>query len=105
MFKLKIKKGDTVKVIAGKDKGKVGEVAQAFPQENKVIVTGINEVKRHTKPSKTNQGGIVAKAMPINVSNVMFFDKKSNKASKVGYKFLEDGSKKRVMRNSGEIIE
>ena len=105
MFKLKIKKGDTVKVLAGKSKGKVGEVMQAFPKENKVLVSGVNEVKKHTKPSKTSQGGIIAKPMPIHASNVMFFDKKSNKASKIGYKFLDDGAKKRVMRASGEIIE
>jgi large subunit ribosomal protein L24 len=105
MLKLKIKKGDTVKVLAGKDKGKVGEIVKAFPKENKVLVSGVNEVKKHTKPSKTSQGGIVAKAMPIHVSNVMFFDKKNNKASKIGYKFLDDGTKKRVMKISGEIIE
>lgn len=105
MVKLKIKKGDTVKVITGKDKGKVGEVVKAFPKDNKVLVSGVNEVKRHTKPSKTNQGGIISKAMPINVSNITFFDKKANKATKIGYKFLDDGTKKRVMKVSGEIIE
>ena len=105
MTKLKIKKGDTVKVITGKDKGKIGEIVKVLPKDNKVLVSGVNEMKKHTKPSKTNQGGIVVKSMPINVSNVMFFDKKTNKASKVGYKFLDDGTKKRVMRSSGEIIE
>lgn len=105
MVKLKIKKGDTVKVITGKDKGKVGEVIKAFPSENKVLVSGVNEVKRHTKPSKTNQGGIVSKPMPINVSNVMYLDKKTNKEAKIGYKFLDDGTKKRVVKSSGEIIE
>ena len=105
MLKLKIKKGDTIKVIAGKDKGKVGDVIKVFPQDNKVIVSGVNEVKKHTKPSKTSQGGILSKALPINVSNIAFFDKKSDKATKVGYKFLEDGTKKRFMKSSGEIIE
>lgn len=105
MVKLKIKKGDTVKVITGKDKGKIGEIVKVLPKDNKVLVSGVNEMKKHTKPSKTHQGGIVVKSMPINASNVMFFDKKSNKASKVGYKFLDDGTKKRVMRSSGEIIE
>lgn len=105
MVKLKIKKGDTVKVITGKDKGKVGEVVKAFPADNKVLVSGMNEVKRHTKPSKTSQGGIVSKSLPINASNVMYLDKKTNKAVKVGYKFLEDGTKKRVIKSSGEIIE
>jgi large subunit ribosomal protein L24 len=105
MVKLRIKKGDTVKVITGKDKGKVGEVIKAFPQENKVLVSGVNEVKRHTKPSKTSQGGIITQSKPLNVSNVMFFDKKNNKASKIGCKFLDDGTKKRVIKSSGEIIE
>ena len=105
MVKLKIKKGDTVKVITGKDRGKVGEIIKAFPADNKVLISGVNEVKRHTKPSKTSKGGMVSKPMPINVSNVVFFDKKNNKAVKVGYKILEDGTKKRVIKSSGEIIE
>ena len=73
MVKLKIKKGDAVKVIAGKDKGKVGEVIKAFPVDNKVLVSGVNEVKKHTKPSKTSQGGVITTPKPVNVSNVMFF--------------------------------
>lgn len=105
MTKLKIKKGDTVKVIAGKDKGKTGVVLKAFPKESKLLIDGINQVKRHTKPSKVSQGGIVAKPMPIHVSNVSYFDKNTNKASRIGYKLLEDGSKKRFLKSSGEMVE
>ena len=105
MIKLRIKKGDTIKVIAGKDKGKTGTVLKAFPKEKKLLVDGVNQVKRHTKPSKISQGGIIAKPMPIHVSNVAYFDKNTNKISKIGYKLLEDGSKKRVLKSSGEMVE
>ena len=74
MPKLKIKKGDQVVILSGDDKGKTGEVLKAMPKENKVVVKGINMVKRHTKPSQTNPGGIVTKEAPINVSNVAYVD-------------------------------
>lgn len=90
MPKMKIKKNDTVIVLSGDDKGKIGVVKQAMPKENKVIVEGVNLVKRHTKPSQTNPGGIVTKEAAINVSNVAIA--KDGKATKVGYKVV-DGKK------------
>ena len=104
MSKMKIKKGDKVIVIAGDDKGKTGEVVKAMPKEGKVVVQGVNLVKRHTKPSQTTPGGIVTKEAPISVSNVAIVDPKSNKASKIGYKEV-DGKKVRVARKSGEVID
>ena len=104
MPKLKIKKGDQVVVLSGDDKGKTGEVVKAMPKEGKVVVQGVNLVKRHTKPSQTTPGGIVTKEAPISVSNVAIVDPKSNKASKIGYKEV-DGKKVRVARKSGEVID
>ena len=104
MNKLKIKKGDKVQVITGKNKGKVGNVIKVFPSENKLIVSGINLAKKHTKPTQTSEGGIVQKELPIHVSNVSHIDPKTNKITKVGYKILEDGKKVRFARKSGEII-
>ena len=86
MPKMKIKKGDQVVILSGDDKGKNGEVVKAMPKEGKVVVQGVNLVKRHTKPSQTTPGGIVTKEAPINVSNVALVDPKSGKATKVGYK-------------------
>lgn len=102
--KLKVKKGDEVVVIAGKDKGKKGKIVKVIPDESRVIVDGINMIKRHTKPSRTSAGGIVAKASPLHVSNVMLLDPKSGKGTRVGYKTLQDGKKVRVARKSGEVI-
>ncbi len=104
MPKLKIKKGDQVIVLSGEDKGKTGEVVKSMPKESKVVVQGINLVKRHTKPSQTTPGGIVTKEAPINVSNVALVDPKTGKATKVGYKEV-DGKKVRVARKSGEVID
>ena len=103
-LKLKIKKGDQVIVLSGDDKGKTGEVVKAMPKEGKVVVQGVNLVKRHTKPSQTNPGGIVTKEAPINVSNVAIVDPKTHRASKIGYKNV-DGKKVRVARKSGEVID
>ena len=103
-IKLKVKKGDQVIVISGEDKGKVGEVLRAMPKDGKVLVQGVNLVKRHQKPSQTNPGGIVTKEAPINASNVSLVDPKSGKATKVGYKDV-DGKKVRFARKSGEVIE
>lgn len=102
MPKMKIKKNDTVIVLSGDDKGKIGVVKQAMPKENKVIVEGVNLVKRHTKPSQTNPGGIVTKEAAINVSNVAVA--KDGKATKVGYKVV-DGKKVRFARKSGDVID
>ena len=104
MPKLKIKKGDQVVVLSGDDKGKTGEVVKSMPKEGKVVVQGVNLVKRHTKPSQTTPGGIVTKEAPINVSNVAIVDPKSGKASKIGYKEV-NGNKVRVDRKSGEVID
>ncbi len=101
---MKIKKGDKVIVITGKDKGKTGEVTKAMPKENKVIVSGVNMVKRHQKPTQENAGGIVSKEAPIHVSNVAIVDPKSGKASRIGTKILDDGRKVRVAKKSGEVI-
>ncbi len=103
-MKMKIKKGDKVIVITGKDKGKVGEVSRAIPSENKVVVAGVNMVKRHTKPTQENAGGIVNKESAIHVSNVAIMDPKSGKASRVGFKILDVGRKVRIAKKSGEVI-
>ena len=100
---MKIKKGDQVIVITGRDKGKTGEVIKAMPKESKVLVRGINLVKRHTKPTQDNAGGIVSKEQPIHVSNVALIDPKSGKATRVGIK-IENGQKVRVAKKSGEVI-
>ena len=104
MPKMKIKKGDQVVVLSGDDKGKNGEVVKAMPKEGKVVVQGVNLVKRHQKPSQTNPGGIVTKEAPLHVSNVALVDAKSGKATKVGYKEV-NGKKVRVARKSGEVID
>lgn len=107
---MKIKKGDKVKVIAGAYKGTVAEVKQAFPKEGKVIVEGVNMVKKHMKPTQANpDGGIVEKEAKIDVSNVMAYDEKAKTASRVGYKFVEnkDGSQSKVRyyKKSGNVIK
>ncbi len=102
--KIKLKKGDTVIVLSGRDRKKKGQILKVVPTERKVIVSGINEVKKHTKPSKTSQGGIVIKSLPMHVSKVAFFDEKANAASKIGFKILKDDKKKRFAKKSGEII-
>ena len=100
-----VKKGDKVKVITGKDKGKEGVVKTALPKQNKVIVEGINIVKKHSKPSaEAPQGGIVETEAPIQVSNVMLIDPSTGEATRVGYKF-EDGKKVRYAKKSGEILD
>jgi large subunit ribosomal protein L24 len=101
----KIKKGDQIIVIAGKDKGKKGEVIRSIPSENRVVVQGINMVTKHTKPSMTTQGGLVKQEAAIHVSNVAHVDPKSNEATRVGFKILEDGRKVRIARKSGEQID
>ena len=103
--KLKIKKKDRVIVIAGKDKGKIGEVTAVMPKENRVLVSGVNMMARHTKPSQVNpQGGIVRKEAPIHISNVAHLDPKDNKPVRAGYKTIKD-QKVRFARRSGEVID
>ena len=100
---VKIKKGDTVKVIAGKDKDKEGKVLSVDAKKNKVIVEGVNMITKHTKPSMQNQqGGIVNKEAPIDISNVMYLHK--GKATRIGYK-VEDGKKVRVAKTTGEVLD
>jgi large subunit ribosomal protein L24 len=103
--KLKIKKGDKVIVITGRDRGKTGEVFEVRPQEGRVKVRGVNIVKRHTRASAAQQGGIVEKEAAIHVSNVAHVDPKSNKPTRVGFKFLADGRKVRFAKRSGEVID
>jgi large subunit ribosomal protein L24 len=102
--KLKVKKGDRVVVITGSDKGKRGEILRVMPDEGRVLVSGVNLVKRHTKQSAKTQGGIISKEAPIHVSNVSLLDPKTQKPTKVGFKILGDGTKVRVARKSGETI-
>ncbi|MCA1057132.1 50S ribosomal protein L24 [Rossellomorea aquimaris] len=100
-----VKKGDKVVVITGKDKGKTGTVLAAFPKKDRVLVEGINVVKKHAKPSQMNpQGGIISQEASIHVSNVMLLDPKSNEATRVGYK-TDNGKKVRVAKKSGEVLD
>ncbi len=103
--KLKIKKGDTVIVIAGRDKGKKGEVLKVMPKENRAIVKGVNMVKRHQKPTANSAGGIITKEAPIHISNLAHIDPKDGKPTRVGFKILEDGRKVRYAKRSGEVID
>ena len=105
MEKWRVKKGDTVVVISGKDKGKIGEILSVARKDHKITVKGINVVKRHVRPSMTSSGGIIEKELPIPVSNVMHQDPKTKKPTRVGYKFLEDGKKIRYAKKSGEPID
>lgn len=105
----RLKKNDRVKVISGNHKGKEGKILKIFRDKNRVIVEGVNIIKRHTKPNQKNpQGGITQKEAPINLSNIMLIDPKSNEPSKIGMQILEgeDGKKKRMRfgKKSGEII-
>ena len=103
--KFKIKKGDKVVVIAGRDKGRVGEVLKVLPKEMRVIVQGVHRFKKHTRPTQANpQGGILEKEGTIHISNVAHVDPKSSKPTRVGFKTLKDGSKVRFARKSGEVI-
>ena len=102
----KIRKGDTVKVISGKDKGKIGEVIRVIPKEDKVIVRGVNIVKRHQRPNaQMRQGGIIEKEAPIYVSKVALVCPSCEKPTRVGFRFLEDGSKVRYCKKCGEVID
>jgi large subunit ribosomal protein L24 len=100
-----VKKGDKVQVISGKDKGKQGVILQALPKQNRVIVEGVNVVKKHSKPSQANpQGGILNLEAPIHVSNVMPIDPKSGEPTRVGHKEVK-GKKVRVAKKSGEALD
>jgi large subunit ribosomal protein L24 len=105
MPKMKIKKGDTVVVISGRDKGKSGEVLRVLPADRRLIVQGIHIARRHTKPRMGDPGGIVDKELTIDVSNVAHIDPQSGKPTRIGYKTLDDGHKVRVARRSGEVLD
>lgn len=104
MTKFKVKKGDTVVVISGRDKGKTGAVLAVETDRRRVLVQGVNMVKRHTKPSAAGAGGINEKEAPIHVSNVAHVDPKTNKPTRVGFKFIQ-GRKVRFAKRSGEVID
>lgn len=103
--KLKVKKGDRVVVLTGRDKGKKGEILKVIPSELRVIVQGVNVVKKHQRPSPADAGGIKEIEAPIHVSNVAHVDPKTGEATRIGYKVLEDKRKVRVARKSGEVID
>jgi large subunit ribosomal protein L24 len=103
--KLKIRKGDRVIVLAGKDKGKSGEVLRVMPKEERALVQGINMARRHQRQTPSQEGGIISKEMPIHVSNLSLRDPKDGKPTRVGYKFLQDGKKVRFAKRSGEVID
>ena len=100
----KIRKGDKVVVIAGRDKGKTGEVIKMLTAENRVLVRGVQMVRRHQRQTAKQQGGIVAKESSIHISNVALADPKGGKATRVGFKTLDDGTKVRIAKRSGEHI-
>jgi large subunit ribosomal protein L24 len=101
----RIKKGDQVIVLSGRSKGQTGEVVRIMTKEDRVIVQGVNMAKRHTRPTANAAGGIVNKEASIHISNVTHVDPKTNKATRIGFKFLEDGRKVRFAKVSGEIID
>jgi large subunit ribosomal protein L24 len=105
MAKLKIKKGDHVVVITGKDKGKKGEVLKVLPEENRAIVKGVAMIRRHQRQTASQEGGIIAKEAAIHISNLALEDPKDGKPTRVGYKLLKDGRKVRFARRSGEVID
>jgi large subunit ribosomal protein L24 len=104
MASLKIKKGDHVIVIAGRDKGKHGEVVEMLPKEQRAIVRGVNVVRRHQKQTAAQEGGIISKEAPIHISNLALEDPKDGKPTRIGFKFLDDGKKVRFAKRSGEVI-
>ncbi|MCK4277555.1 MAG: 50S ribosomal protein L24 [Phycisphaerae bacterium] len=105
MRNLKIKKGDQVVVITGKDKGKHGEVLKVMPSENRAIVKGVSMVRRHQRQTANQEGGIITKEAPIEISNIALEDPRDGKPTRAGYKFLKDGRKVRFARRSGEVID
>jgi large subunit ribosomal protein L24 len=105
MARLKIKKGDHVVVLTGKDKGKHGEVLKMMPEENRAIVKGIAMIRRHQRQSANQDGGIISKEAAIHISNLAIEDPKDGKPTRVGFKFLKDGRKVRFAKRSGEVID
>jgi len=101
----KLKKGDRVMVLSGRDRGKEGEILRVMPKENRAFVAGVNMVVRHQRQTQTTQGGRIAKEAPIHLSNLALVDPQGGGASRVGFKFLEDGTKVRYAKKSGEVID
>ena len=100
----KIRKGDKVVVLAGKDKGRTGEVLRVMPKDDKAVVRGINQIRRHQKQSQSQEGGIITKEAPIHLSNIALADPKDGKPTRVGFQIQKDGTKVRVAKRSGEVI-
>ncbi len=105
MASLKIKKGDKVVILAGRDKGRTGEVLRVIPDENRAVVDGVNMVKRHQRQTKDREAGIVNKPAALDLSNIALADPKDGKATRVGFKILDGGRKVRVAKRSGELID
>ena len=103
--KIKLKKGDEVIVLVGKDKGKTGKITLIQPFLNKAIVSGINKVKKHQKPDNNQAGGIIEKEMPIQISNLSFYDRTSKKGVKLGYKINNKNEKIRIIRSTGKEVK
>ena len=101
----KIKKGDRVVVLTGRDSGRTGEVVQVMPKDEKALVRGVNMVKRHQKQSMNQEGGIISKEAPIHLSNLAIADPKDGKPTRVGFRILEDGRKVRFAKRSGDLID
>jgi large subunit ribosomal protein L24 len=101
----KIKKGDKVVVLTGRDKGRTGEVFQMMPKESRALVRGVNLVKRHQRQTMYQEGGIVSQEAPIHLSNLAFADPKDGKPTRVGFKVLDDGRKVRFAKRSGDLID
>lgn len=101
----KFRRGDDVMVITGKDKGKTGSILKVIPATQRLVVQGVNIVKRHTKPTQTNPGGVVEKEGSIHVSNIAHLDPDNNKPTRVGFKFLEGSKKVRIAKRSGEMLD
>ncbi|MDE0942055.1 MAG: 50S ribosomal protein L24 [Alphaproteobacteria bacterium] len=103
--KFKLKKGDDVVVVSGRDKGKKGSILRVNREDDRVLVDGVNMVKRHTRPSQAQPGGIIEKEAEIHISNVALADPKDGTATRVGFRILEDGRKVRFAKRSGEVID
>lgn len=104
-MKPRIRKGDRVVVLTGKDKGRTGEVLRVMPRDGRVLVQGVNMIKRHTRPSTVTPGGIMEKEASVHISNVAIADPKGGGATRIGYRRLEDGRKVRFAKRSGEVID
>ena len=101
----KIKKGDKVVVLTGRDKGRTGEVVQVMPKDERALVRGVNLVKRHQRQTAAQEGGIISKEAPIHLSNLAYADPKDGKPTRVGFKILDDGRKVRFAKRSGDLID